>query len=104
MQFRVANAENLEHIPSDSLDLYTIAFCIRNVTNRQKALKEAHRVLRKGGRFMCLEVSEVQIPVFKEIYDHWLMTVVPGLGDFVGKDRETYQYMSESIKNFPKQT
>lgn len=61
----VANAENLTDVPSESLDLYTIAFGIRNVTNRDQALKEAFRVLRPGGRFMCLEFSEVVVPGFK---------------------------------------
>jgi ubiquinone/menaquinone biosynthesis C-methylase UbiE len=59
------NAENLEKLESDSFDLYTIAFGIRNVTDRNKALREAYRILRKGGRFMCLEFSEVQVPLFK---------------------------------------
>ena len=65
MKFLEANAENLEALESDSYDLYTIAFGIRNVTNRDKALAEAYRVLRKGGRFMCLEFSEVQMPGLK---------------------------------------
>lgn len=59
------NAEDLSNLKSDDYDLYTIAFGIRNVTNRDKALKEAYRVLRKGGRFMCLEFSEVQVPGLK---------------------------------------
>lgn len=61
----VLNAEELVNIESDSMDLYTVAFGIRNVTNRDKALKEAYRVLRPGGRFMCLEFSEVVVPGFK---------------------------------------
>jgi demethylmenaquinone methyltransferase/2-methoxy-6-polyprenyl-1,4-benzoquinol methylase len=65
LTFMELNAEKLEGIESDSLDLYTIAFGIRNVTDRDKALKEAHRVLRKGGRFMCLEFSEVIVPGLK---------------------------------------
>ena len=65
LQFKVLNAQELEGIESDSMDLYTIAFGIRNVTDRAMALKEAHRVLRKGGRFMCLEFSEVIVPGFK---------------------------------------
>lgn len=65
LKFMELNAEKLENLEDDSFDLYTIAFGIRNVTNRDKALKEAHRILRKGGRFMCLEFSEVQIPIFK---------------------------------------
>lgn len=65
LQFMELNAENLENIESDSLDLYTIAFGIRNVTDRDQALREAHRVLKKGGRFMCLEFSDVAVPGFK---------------------------------------
>ena len=65
LQFKVLNAEDLSELESDAFDLYTIAFGIRNVTDRPKALKEAHRILRKGGRFMCLEFSEVVVPGFK---------------------------------------
>mmetsp|Transcript_3676 Transcript_3676/g.2399 ORF Transcript_3676/g.2399 Transcript_3676/m.2399 type:complete len:83 (-) Transcript_3676:216-464(-) len=65
LSFLEANAEKIDMIEDDSLDLYTIAFGIRNVTDRAAALKEAHRTLRKGGRFMCLEFSEVIVPGFK---------------------------------------
>ena len=65
LQFKIYNAEELHDIPDNSLDLYTIAFGIRNVTNRDKALKEAYRCLRPGGRFMCLEFSHVIVPGFK---------------------------------------
>lgn len=65
LRFMVANAEELTEVKDETMDLYTIAFGIRNVTNRDKALKEAYRVLRPGGRFMCLEFSEVVVPGFK---------------------------------------
>lgn len=65
LDFQVLNAEDLSMFESDSHDLYTIAFGIRNVTDRQKALSEAYRILRRGGRFMCLEFSEVVVPGFK---------------------------------------
>jgi ubiquinone/menaquinone biosynthesis C-methylase UbiE len=73
----VANAEELTEVQSDSMDLYTIAFGIRNVTNRDKALSEAYRVLRPGGRFMCLEFSEVVVPGFKQFYDFYSFNVIP---------------------------
>ena len=102
LQFRVINAEDLSSIESDSLDLYTIAFGIRNVTDRPKALREAHRVLRKGGRFMCLEFSEVVVPGFKQFYDAYSFNVIPEMGHLVANDRDSYQYLVESIKMFPK--
>jgi len=73
----VANAEELTEVQSNSMDLYTIAFGIRNVTNRDKALSEAYRVLRPGGRFLCLEFSEVVVPGFKQFYDFYSFNVIP---------------------------
>ena len=103
LDFRVLNAEVLEGIESDSLDLYTIAFGIRNVTDRPKALREAHRVLRRGGRFMCLEFSEVIVPGFKQFYDSYSFNVIPEMGRLIANDKDSYQYLVESIKMFPKQ-
>ena len=97
------NAEDLSEIESDSLDLYTISFGIRNVPDRAKALREAHRCLRRGGRFMCLEFSEVTIPGLKQIYDMYSFNVIPEMGQAIAKDRDSYQYLVESIKMFPKQ-
>ena len=85
------------------MDLYTVAFGIRNVTDRDKALREAHRVLRTGGRFMCLEFSEVVVPGFKEFYDFYSFNVIPQLGHLVANDRDSYQYLVESIRMFPRQ-
>lgn len=79
-KFLEANAESIPSLADDSFDLYTIAFGIRNVTDRLAALKEAHRVLRKGGRFMCLEFSEVQIPGWKQVYDTYSLNVIPFMG------------------------
>ena len=104
LKFMVLNAEQLEALPSDNFDLYTIAFGIRNVTDRPKALKEAHRILRKGGRFMCLEFSEVEVPGLKQFYDFYSFNVIPGLGKLLANDSESYQYLVESIRKFPKQT
>lgn len=96
------DAENLP-FPDGSFDAYTIAFCIRNVTRPQKALAEARRVLRPGGRFLCLEFSRVALPVLDKIYDEYSFRVLPVLGRMVAGDRESYQYLAESIRRFPPQ-
>lgn len=80
LSFMELNAEDLSKLKSDDYDLYTIAFGIRNVTDRSKALKEAFRILRKGGRFMCLEFSEVEVPGLKQIYDFYSFNIIPTLG------------------------
>lgn len=98
-----ANAESIPSIPDNTYDLYTIAFGIRNVTDRDKALREAHRILRRGGRFMCLEFSEVKIPVWKEIYDIYSMNIIPLMGKVISNDSDSYQYLAESIRKFPSQ-
>ncbi|CAA3006842.1 2-methoxy-6-polyprenyl-1,4-benzoquinol methylase, mitochondrial isoform X1 [Olea europaea var. sylvestris] len=87
----------------DSMDGYTIAFGIRNVTHIEKALAEAYRVLKRGGRILCLELSHVELPVFKELYDYYSFSVIPALGELVAGDRESYQYLVESIRRFPSQ-
>lgn len=73
------------------------------MTDRPKALKEAYRGLRKGGRFMCLEFSEVVVPGFKQIYDTYSFNVIPELGHLIASDRDSYKYLVESIRMFPKQ-
>ena len=103
LDFKVVNAEDLSDFESDSHDLYTIAFGIRNVTDRQKALKEAYRILRHGGRFMCLEFSEVVVPGFKQIYDNYSFNAIPIMGQMLANDKDSYQYLVESIRKFPKQ-
>lgn len=87
----------------DSFDGYTIAFGIRNVTHIDKALKEAYRVLRRGGHFLCLELSHVENPIFKQLYDFYSFSVIPSIGDLVAGDRSSYQYLVESIRKFPTQ-
>ena len=94
------NAETLT-FPSRSFDAYTIAFGIRNVTHIDKALAEAHRVLKFGGRFFCLEFSNVEWPGFKEIYDVYSHKVVPQIGKAIAGDEESYRYLIESIRRFP---
>ncbi|XP_057530498.1 2-methoxy-6-polyprenyl-1,4-benzoquinol methylase, mitochondrial [Amaranthus tricolor] len=87
----------------DSMDGYTIAFGIRNVTHIEKALAEAYRVLRCGGRFLCLELSHVEAPVFKQLYDFYSFSIIPSVGELVAGDRDSYQYLVESIRRFPSQ-
>ncbi|RDY04848.1 2-methoxy-6-polyprenyl-1,4-benzoquinol methylase, mitochondrial [Mucuna pruriens] len=96
------NAENLS-FQNDSIDGYTIAFGIRNVTHIEKVLSEAHRVLKPGGRFLCLELSHVGIPIFKDLYDYYSFSIIPYIGEMVAGDRESYQYLVESIRRFPSQ-
>ncbi|KAL6194487.1 hypothetical protein ACLB2K_035571 [Fragaria x ananassa] len=87
----------------NTMDGYTIAFGIRNVTHIEKALSEAYRVLKRGGRFLCLELSHVDVPVFKDFYDFYSFSVIPTLGELVAGDRDSYQYLVESIRRFPPQ-
>jgi demethylmenaquinone methyltransferase/2-methoxy-6-polyprenyl-1,4-benzoquinol methylase len=94
------NAETLT-FGSAEFDAYTIAFGIRNVTHIDKALAEAHRVLKRGGRFFCLEFSTTQWPGFAEIYDAYSHRVVPKLGKLLASDEESYRYLIESIRRFP---
>lgn len=95
-----ANAEQLS-FPDRFFDAYTIAFGIRNVTDIPAALKEAHRVLRRGGRFFCLEFSTTLWPGFAEIYDAYSHHVVPQIGKFIARDEASYRYLIESIRRFP---
>ena len=89
---------------SDStFDVYTISFGIRNVTNISKTLSEAHRVLKPGGRLMILEFSSVNNDLISWIYDKYSFNIIPKLGEFVSNDRESYQYLVESIRKFPNQ-
>ncbi|MEY4720690.1 MAG: ubiquinone biosynthesis methyltransferase UbiE [Pseudomonadota bacterium] len=94
------NAEELT-FPDRFFDAYTIAFGIRNVTRIDQALAEAHRVLRFGGRFFCLEFSTVEWPGFKEIYDAYSHHLVPKLGQMIAGDEASYRYLVESIRRFP---
>ena len=84
-------------------DACTIAFGIRNVTRIEAALSEAYRVLRPGGRFLCLEFSRVSVPALQWLYDRYSFNVIPPLGQAVTGDRESYQYLVESIRRFPDQ-
>ena len=96
---------NAEALPFEdkSFDVYSIAFGIRNVTDINKALAEAHRVLKTGGRFVCLEFSQPKNPSFGKIYDFFSFNIIPKMGEVLANDRASYQYLVESIRKFPKQ-
>ncbi|PSC68960.1 2-methoxy-6-polyprenyl-1,4-benzoquinol mitochondrial [Micractinium conductrix] len=96
---------NAEQLPFDSgvFDSYTVAFGIRNVTDRPAALREAHRVLRPGGRLLCLEFSKVVVPGMQQLYDLYSFNVIPQIGRVVAGDAASYQYLVESIRMFPDQ-
>jgi len=94
------NAETLT-FADRAFDAYTIAFGIRNVTRIDAALAEAHRVLKFGGRFFCLEFSTTEWPGFKEAYDAYSHHLVPKLGQMIAGDAESYRYLVESIRRFP---
>jgi len=96
----VGDAEALP-APDNSFDAYTIAFGIRNVTHIEKALAEARRVLKPGGRFLCLEFSQVEVPGLDTLYDAYSFRLLPKMGEWVAKDAESYRYLAESIRRFP---
>mmetsp|Transcript_36884 Transcript_36884/g.61091 ORF Transcript_36884/g.61091 Transcript_36884/m.61091 type:complete len:293 (-) Transcript_36884:288-1166(-) len=102
MEWVVADAQQLP-FEDCSFDVYMIAFGIRNVTRIEEALREAHRVLRPGGRFMCLEFSRVTNPLLRAAYEQYSFQAIPRIGAVVAKDRASYQYLVESIQRFPDQ-
>jgi demethylmenaquinone methyltransferase/2-methoxy-6-polyprenyl-1,4-benzoquinol methylase len=96
----VGDAEGLP-VPDASFDSYTIAFGIRNVTHIEKALAEARRVLKPGGRFLCLEFSQVDVPGLDTLYDAYSFKLLPQIGALVAGDADSYRYLAESIRRFP---
>lgn len=101
-EFVEANAEELP-FADNSFDAYTIAFGIRNVPRIEVALGEAFRVLKPGGRFLCLEFSEVEMPLLDKVYEAWSFNAIPKIGKAVTGDGEPYSYLVESIAKFPNQ-
>ncbi len=99
-RFTVGNAEKLA-FPDNSFDAYTIAFGIRNVTHIDQGLAQAYRVLKPGGRFLCLEFSHVDVPGMEQVYEAYSMTVIPAVGKVVTGDGDPYRYLVESIRKFP---
>ncbi|MGF6173033.1 bifunctional demethylmenaquinone methyltransferase/2-methoxy-6-polyprenyl-1,4-benzoquinol methylase UbiE [Ensifer sp. 4252] len=102
LDFVEANAEELP-FEANSFDAYTIAFGIRNVPRIDVALKEAHRVLKRGGRLLVLEFSEVEMPLLDRFYDAWSFNAIPKFGKLITGDEAPYQYLVESIRKFPNQ-
>jgi demethylmenaquinone methyltransferase/2-methoxy-6-polyprenyl-1,4-benzoquinol methylase len=101
VSFVEGNAEALP-FPDRSFDAYTIAFGIRNVPRIDRALSEAFRVLKPGSRFLCLEFSTVDVPGLDRLYDFFSFNVIPPLGQIVTGDAESYRYLVESIRQFPR--
>ena len=102
IEWACGDAEALP-IADRSVDVYTIAFGLRNVTGIDAALAEARRVLKPGGRFFCLEFSRVTVPLLRQAYELYSFTVIPQLGAVVARDRDSYRYLVESIRRFPDQ-
>ncbi|MFV2092378.1 MAG: class I SAM-dependent methyltransferase [Hyphomicrobiales bacterium] len=102
LNFVVGNAEHLP-LPDGCVDYCTVAFGIRNVTDIAQALRESRRVLKIGGRFVCLEFSRVEVPVLDDLYGVFSTSVIPRLGQLVAGDRAAYRYLVESIARFPPQ-
>ncbi|KIV83558.1 hypothetical protein PV11_05576 [Exophiala sideris] len=103
LSFMEGNAESMPSIESNSVDLYTVAFGIRNFTDKDAAIREAFRILKPGGVFACLEFSHVDSSLFNAVYKRWSFGAIPLIGQLVAGDRDSYQYLVESIERFPTQ-
>ncbi len=102
IEFLVADAEKLP-LPEQTFDRISMAFGLRNCTNKDKVIAEAFRLLRPGGRFLVLEFSKLQIAGLEKLYDAWSFQAMPKIGGIVAKDSESYKYLAESIRMFPPQ-
>ena len=100
IRYLVGNSEKLP-LKSNIYDRVTISFGLRNITNRSKALKEIYRVLKPGGRFICLEFSQVENKILKIFYDKWSFSLIPKIGRIIANDDNAYKYLVESIRMFP---
>jgi len=102
LSWTIASAENLP-TPDNSYERASMGFGLRNITNRVQALKEVYRILKPGGRFICLEFSHVENSLLKKIYDIWSFEFMPRIGQKITGDKEAYNYLVESIRQFPTQ-
>ncbi len=102
VEYTITNAEALA-FPDNTFDLATIAFGLRNVTNKDKALEELYRVLKPGGQLMILEFSKVTQPLFAKFYDFYSFNILPKMGKMIANDEASYQYLAESIRMHPDQ-
>jgi len=98
IKWKVCNAERL-NVPDNSFDFYTISFGLRNVKHINKSLKEAHRVLKKGGRFLCLEFSKIENNNLEILYKNY-SKIIPKIGEMVVGEKKPYEYLLESIESF----
>lgn len=102
LEWTVASAESIP-LDDNSADRVTIAFGLRNVTDRMEALAQAYRILKPGGRFCCLEFSHISQPQLSALYDIWSFNALPRIGRLVAGDEDAYRYLAESIRQFPDQ-
>ena len=102
LDFMVVDAEHIP-LPDRSVEKVSIAFGLRNCTDKDAVLREARRVLRPGGRFHCLEFSKLEVAALVPLYDAWSFKALPAIGEKVAKDRDSYEYLAESIRMFPDQ-
>ena len=102
IKYQVTEAEKLP-FEDESFDYYTVAFGVRNFTDIPSALKDAYRVLKPGGKFLCLEFSHIQQPILEPLYDFYSMNIIPFIGKIVANDEGSYRYLVESIRKFPTQ-
>jgi len=102
IKWTIASAEKIP-APDSSFERATMGFGLRNITDRVKSLKEVYRILKPGGRFICLEFSHVENDIIKKLYDKWSFNFMPSIGQKITGDKEAYTYLVESIRQFPTQ-